>query len=83
MCGGLGEHVPSEQACALDCCCCCFTGSSLLHMGFLWLQQERAALHCRAQTSHCSGFSHRELQVLGAWAPVVAAHRFSICGTRA
>ena len=38
-------------------------GSSLLHVGFLQLQQE-AAVCCSAQDSHCSGFSCFGAQVL-------------------
>ena len=49
------------------------TGSSLLHMGFLYLQQVGACLHCGAAAFHCSGFS------CGAWA---AGHTgFSRCST--
>ena len=49
------------------------TGSSLLHMGFLYLQQAGACLHCGAAAFHCSGFS------CGAWA---AGHTgFSRCST--
>ena len=49
------------------------TGSSLLHMGFLYLQQAGASLHCGAAALHCSGLS------CGAWA---AGHiGFSRCST--
>ena len=54
--------------------------SSLLHVGFLQLQQVGATLHCGAQASHCSGFSCRA-QTLGAWASAVAAHGLSSCSS--
>ena len=46
-------------------------GSSLLHAGFLYLQQAGATLHCGAQASHCSGFSCCEALALGMRASVV------------
>ena len=42
-----------------------------------------ATLHCRAQASHCSGFSCCEAWALGVRASVVVAHRLSSCGSRA
>ena len=58
-------------------------GSSLLHVGFLWLQRAGAILHWGAQASHCGGLSHCRAWALGAWASVVAARRLSSCGSRA
>ena len=58
-------------------------GSSLLHTGFLWLQQAGATLHCDAQASHCGGFSYCRAQALGTQASVVVAHGLSSCGLQA
>ena len=41
------------------------TGSLLLCIGFLWLWQVRAVLHCGSRASHCSDFSCCRAQVLG------------------
>ena len=49
------------------------TGSSLLHMGLLYLQQVGVSLHCGAAAFHCGGFS-----CCGAWA---LEHGLSSCGT--
>ena len=43
----------------LGLCCC--------HVGFLWLWQVRATLHCGRQAPHCSDFSCGA-QALGTWA---------------
>ena len=40
-------------------------------------EQGEAALHCRAQASHCDGFSRCRAQAVRAQASVVAAHRLS------
>lgn len=67
MCGGLGEHVPSEQACALDFFSFFFLfpwvfmaahGLSLMVAGAGgWgARGEPALLHCHLWTSHGSGF---------------------------
>ena len=58
-------------------------GSSLLHVGFLWLWQAGAALCCSQRASHWGGFSCCGARALGAWASVVAARRLSTCGTQA
>ena len=58
-------------------------GSSLLCVGFLWLQQAGATLHCSAWASHCSGFSCCGARALGAQASVVVTCGLSSCGTRA
>ena len=57
-------------------------GSSFLCIGYLWLQQAGASLHCRAQASHCGGFCCAA-QALGTQASVVAAHGLSSCGAQA
>ena len=56
-------------------------GSSLLHAGFLQLQQAGATLRCGSQASHCSGFSCCRAQALGMWASVVVPHGLSSCGS--
>ena len=58
-------------------------GSSLLHVGFLYLRRAGATLRCDAQASHCGGFSCCRAWALGARASVVAAHGLSSCGSRA
>ena len=50
-------------------------GSSLLHAGFLQLQQVGATLCCGAWASHCGGFSCCGARALGARASVVVALR--------
>ena len=52
----------------------CF-GSSLLHVGFLWLQRAGATLRCGARASYCSGFSCCRAWALGG--------DFSNCSTQA
>ena len=47
--------------------------SSLLHLGFLLVQQVGAALHCRAWTSQCAGFFCCWAQALGTQASVVVS----------
>ena len=42
-----------------------------------------STLRCGACGSHCGGFSCCGAQPLGVWVSVVAADRFSSCGTRA
>ena len=59
------------------------SGSSLLHAGFLQLQQAGATLRWGARASHCSGFSCCGAWALSAWASVVVAHGLSSCGSRA
>ena len=59
------------------------SGSLLLHVGSLQLQQAGATLHCVARTSHCDGFSYYRAEALGAQASVVAAREFRSCGTQA
>ena len=58
------------------------TGSLLLCVGFLQLQQVGATLHCGAWASHCGGFSCCGARALGAWASVVVARGLSSCGSR-
>ena len=58
-------------------------GSSLLHVGFLWLWLVVATLHCGVQASHCSGFSCCGAQILGTWASVTVARGLSSCSWRA
>ena len=58
-------------------------GSSLLHTGFLQLQQAGATLRCGVWSSHCSGFSCCGAQALGTWASVVVSRGLSSCGSRA
>ena len=48
-------------------------GSSLLRVGFLYLQRAGAALRCGARASHCGGFSCCGARALGAWTSVVVA----------
>ena len=64
----------------LGLCCC--------HVGFLWLWQVRATLHCGRQAPHCSDFSCGA-QALGTWAQqlqytgsvsVAPGHRLRSCG---
>ena len=56
-------------------------GSSLLRAGFLQLRRAGSTLRCRAQASHCSGFSCSGPCALGARASVAAAH--GLAGSRA
>ena len=58
-----------------------FIGSSLLHMGFLQLQQAGATPRCDAWVSHCCAFSCCRVWALGVWASVVVARRPSSCGS--
>ena len=51
-------------------------GSSLLRMGFLYLQRAGATLRCGAWASHRGGFS-----CCGAWA--LGSTGFSSCGAQA
>ena len=44
------------------------TRSSLLPVGFPWLQRVRATLHCGAWASLCSGFSCCGTKLWGVWA---------------
>ena len=55
-------------------------GSSLLHVGFLQLQQAGATLCCGAWASHCGAFSCCRAQALGTRASVVAVGGLSSCG---
>ena len=50
-------------------------------MGFLQLQQARAALRWGVRASHCGDFSCCEAQALGTGASAVVAGRFSNCST--
>ena len=59
------------------------TGSSLLHVGFLYLRRVGATLRCGAQASHCGGFSCCGARALGARASVVVARGLSSCGAQA
>ena len=61
----------------------CCIGSSLLHVGFLWLLRAGASLRCGAPASHYGGFSCCRAQALGTWASVVVACGLSHCGSRA
>ena len=58
-------------------------GSSLLHVGFLWLWRAGSTLRCGAWASHRGGFSCCGARALGAQASVVAARGLSVCGVRA
>ena len=58
-------------------------GSSLLHVGFLWLQRVGATLRCSARTSHCSDFFCCGVQALGTRASVVVACGLSSCDIQA
>ena len=49
--------------------------SSLLRVGFLYLQRAGATLHCGARASHCGGFSCCGAWALGARVSVVVARR--------
>ena len=57
--------------------------SSLLSVGFLYLQRVGATLCCRARASHCGGFSCCGARAPGARASVVVACGLSSCGSRA
>ena len=52
------------------------SGSSLLHAGLLQFRQARTTLHCSAQASHCSGFSHYRAQALGPMGSALVVPRF-------
>ena len=58
-------------------------GSSLLHVGFLWLRPVGATLRCRARASQCRGFSCCGARALCVQASAVVARRLSSCGSRA
>ena len=58
------------------------TGSSLLCIGFRYLQWAGATLCFGGWASHCTGFSCGAL-LLGLQASVATAHRLSNCGLRA
>ena len=55
--------------------------SSLLCVGFLWLQQVAAALHWGAWASRCSGFSCCRTWAVGTLASVAAVHGLSHCSS--
>ena len=55
-------------------------GSSLLHPGFLQLQQTGATLRCGVRASHCGGFSCCGARALGTQASVVVARGLNSCG---
>ena len=57
-------------------------GSSLPHVGFLQLQQERATLHCSEWASHCGASLVAEHGVSGARALVVVAQGLSCSAAR-
>ena len=54
-------------------------GSSLLHEGFLQLQQARATLRCSTWSSHCSDFIYFRAQAVGIHASLAAARRLNSC----
>ena len=54
--------------------------SSLLRVGFLWLQRGGATLRGGAQASHCGGCSCCGARALGVRASVVVARGLSSCG---
>ena len=57
-----------------------YSGSLLLHLGFLWLLWVEATLPCGTQASHCGGFSHCGAWALATGISVVAAPGLSSCG---
>ena len=58
-------------------------GSLLLRVGFLWLWQAGATLHCSTRASHCGGFSCCGARTPGARTSVVVARGLSSCGSQA